>query len=128
MKFVKLLLLFSCVILAVMSRRNKRRSRWGANGTGAANTCKDFKITGNRLFASCTNLKGSQVNTGIDMSKCLENVNGELKVGGGYQLTCQLAVNGKNLSGSCKNKNGTPTNALLAINDAFGNMDGVLVC
>jgi len=111
-----------------MSRRNTRRSRWGANGTGAANSCINFTLTGNRLFASCTNMAGSQVFTGIDLSGCLQNDNGVLKVGGGYQLSCQIAVSGNNLTGNCQNSQGTPTNALLAINDAFGNMDGVLVC
>jgi hypothetical protein len=138
MQYLKFLLVLSSVILSVMSRRShRRRNRWGVGGTGALSTCKDFRVDGSRLYADCQDTNQAWIKTGIDMSKCLVNNNGVLGNGGAYNDSCEKmsirkkTENEKNpsiIKGKCKNTEGTYVDASVAISDAFGNQNGVLVC
>jgi len=112
-----------------MSRRNHRRSRWGAGGGAASQSCSDFRISRSYLYANCfTPGNAQKVPTGIDMSRCLQNQNGNLAQGGGYQLTCNLSVSGNQLTGTCNDGNGQPNNVNFPIDNAFGNFNGFLIC
>jgi hypothetical protein len=138
MQYLKFLLVLSSVILSVMSRRShRRRNRWGVGGTGADQTCKEFRVDGSRLYAECKDTNQAWIKTGIDMSKCLVNNNGVLNAGGAYDKSCQdmsfgiKKENEKDISvikGQCQNIGGTYVDASVKISDAFGNQNGVLVC
>jgi hypothetical protein len=133
MKYLKLFLVLSSVILSVMSRRSHRRRRnhWGNGATGAEISCNGFTVEGHSLFANCKNSSGVVIATGIDMSRCLQNNNGVLAPGGAYQDTCtNMGVDAatNTITGNCKNISGNPVSASLPIGGAFGNQNGVLVC
>jgi hypothetical protein len=133
MKYLKLVLVLSSVILSVMSRRSHRRRRnhWGDGATGADLTCSDFRVEGNRLYANCEDNSKKKIATGIDMSRCLQNKNGVLTEGGAYQNSCSnmsVDASTKTIIGTCQNESQQPLLASLPIGGAFGNQNGVLVC
>ncbi len=134
MQSLKILIVLSCVILSVMSRkRSHRRNRWGDGATKADISCakEQFRIVGNLLYGSCKNTSGANIATGIDMSRCLQNKDGKLSAGGAYQETCNTMVYNPStglLVGQCKKLDGSFVEASIEFGVAFGNNNGCLIC
>lgn len=113
--------------LTINARRHKRRRFEG----DYAKTCKDFKLDGRFLAAKCEKSDKSWVDTTLDLSECLANIDGKFKwqQGGSYNKSaekCHL----KDTKVTCQLKNvaGKNVEAVFDLNPKVTNKEGVLTC
>jgi len=124
MKFLIILTLFACVILSVLTISLK----WH-HFDGAAKTCSNWKIAGNKLTGYCKNTLYHAQDETIDIDTCIGNNNGSFADGTNASKTCSnLHIEGNLLKGSCKNAQGQDHQAQVDLNIIFANIHGALKC
>jgi hypothetical protein len=132
MKYGMILGLFLSCLLFFVSTHSRRRNIKGKSNDSFLETCKDMKLEGNNLVATCQ--KENQetwINTKLNLDECLAFINGrfEWKQNGSFSKTtknCRLNTNAGQIT--CRGKFMSALSSTYNLIDTVSNFDGFLVC
>lgn len=92
-------------------------------------TCRDIKVSGSELSASCERANGGYQPTSINLNPYIENVDGVLKwQPKNFIETCKGTgvSGGSKLQAECKNREQNFVSAAINLDDHIANIDGNL--
>jgi hypothetical protein len=92
-------------------------------------TCKDIRVSGSKLSASCKKVNGTYNETSIDLNPYIENVDGKLKwQPKNFIVTCKdtAVSDGNKLKAECKTRKQEFVPTAINLDDHIANIDGNL--
>ena len=120
MKFIiKLSLIIIATVNLALSKRSKTKSDF-------ISTCRAVVLKGSNLSAECKRIDQSWMKTSVDLSSCVTNTYGKLKLGAAYDHSCYdcKLVGTATLNCNCKSLGYKKKNSSIDLNTFIANHDG----